>query len=124
MARNRLRRDLFPLELLQLVFDESCGILLQLNRCGHKIDLRIFVMLRFAEQISCDMRRCLGESFAELGGLLIMATLTSKDPLRLVDEQTILPNPLFTLRQNVPVHMTIESVGTGAHWALQRHIGY
>ena len=58
------------------------------------------------------MRRCLGESFAELDGLLIMATLTSKVRLRLVDEQTILPNPLFTLRQNIPVHMTIESVGT------------
>lgn len=112
MARNRLRRDLFPLEPLQLVFDESCGILRQLNRCGHEIDLRIFVMLRFAEQISCDMRRCLGESFAELEGLLIMATLTSKVPLRLVNEQTTLPNPLFTLRQNIPVHMTIESVGT------------
>jgi hypothetical protein len=63
-------------------------------------------------QIGCDMRRCLGESFAELDGLLIMATLTSKVRLRLVDEQTILPNPLFTLRQNIPVHMTIESVGT------------
>jgi cytochrome P450 len=57
-------------------------------------------------------RRCLGESFAELEGLLIMATLASKVRLRLVDGQTILPNPLFTLRPNIPVHMTIESVGT------------
>lgn len=110
MARNRLRRDLFPLEPLQLVFDESYDILRQLNRCGHEIDLRIFVMLRFAEQIGCDMRRCLGESFTELEGLLIMATLASKVRLRLVDGQTILPDPLFTFRPNVPMHMTIESV--------------
>jgi cytochrome P450 len=57
-------------------------------------------------------RRCLGESFAELEGLLIMATLASKIRLRLVDGQTILPDPLFTLRPNIPVHMTVESVGT------------
>jgi cytochrome P450 len=57
-------------------------------------------------------RRCLGESFAELEGLLILATLASKVRLRLVEGQTILPNPLFTLRPNIPVHMTIESVGT------------
>jgi cytochrome P450 len=57
-------------------------------------------------------RRCLGESFAELEGLLIVATLASKVRFRLVDGQTILPDPLFTLRPNIPVHMTIESVGT------------
>ncbi len=48
MVSKRLRRDLFPLEPLQLVFDESYDILRQLNQCGHEIDLRIFVMLRFA----------------------------------------------------------------------------
>jgi cytochrome P450 len=57
-------------------------------------------------------RRCLGESFAEMEGLLIVATLASKVRLRLVDGQTILPDPLFTLRPNVPVRLTIESVGT------------
>ena len=56
-------------------------------------------------------RRCVGESFAELEGLLILATLASKARLRLVDRQTILPDPLMTLKPNVPVHMTIESVG-------------
>jgi hypothetical protein len=57
-------------------------------------------------------RRCLGESFVELEGLLTLATLASKVRLRLVDGQTILPNPLMTLRPKVPMHMTIESVGT------------
>jgi len=57
-------------------------------------------------------RRCLGESFAELEGLLTLATLASKVRLRLVDGQTILPDPLMTLRQKLPVHMIIESVGT------------
>jgi hypothetical protein len=57
-------------------------------------------------------RRCLGESFAELEGLLTLATLVSKVRPRLVNGQTILPDPLMTLRPKVPVHMTIESVGT------------
>ena len=57
-------------------------------------------------------RRCLGESFAELEGLLVLATLASKVQLRLVDGPTILPDPLMTLRPKIPVRMTIESVGT------------
>jgi len=57
-------------------------------------------------------RRCLGESFAELEGLLTLATLASKVHFRLVDGQIILPDPLMTLRPKVPVNMTIESVGT------------
>jgi cytochrome P450 len=61
-------------------------------------------------------RRCVGESFAEMEGLLVLATLASKVRLRLVDGQTILPDPLMTLKPNVPVHMTVESVGT-----LERH---
>jgi cytochrome P450 len=57
-------------------------------------------------------RRCVGESFAELEGLLIVATLASKVRFRLVDGQPILPDPLFTLRPNIPVHMTIQSIGS------------
>jgi len=57
-------------------------------------------------------RRCLGESFAELEGLLVLATLASKVRLRLVDGPTILPDPLMTLWPKIPVRMTIESVGT------------
>jgi cytochrome P450 len=56
-------------------------------------------------------RRCLGESFAELEGLLILATIASKVRLRLVDGQTILPDPVMTLRPNVPVQMTVQRVG-------------
>jgi len=61
-------------------------------------------------------RRCLGESFAELEGLLVLATLASKLRFRLVDGPTILPNPLMTLKPKTPVRMTIESVG-----APERH---
>ena len=57
-------------------------------------------------------RRCLGESFAELEGLLVLATLASKVRLQLPDGPTILPNPLMTLRPKIPVRMTVESVGT------------
>jgi cytochrome P450 len=61
-------------------------------------------------------RRCVGESFAEMEGLLVLATITSKVRLRLVEGQTILPDPLMTLKPNVPMRMTVESVGT-----LERH---
>ena len=57
-------------------------------------------------------RRCLGESFAELEGLLVLATLASKVSLGLVDGPTILPDPLMTLWPKIPVRMTIETVGT------------
>ncbi|MDR4466138.1 MAG: cytochrome P450 [Nitrospira sp.] len=53
-------------------------------------------------------RRCLGESFAELEGLLILATVTSRFRLRLVDGQTILPDPVMTLRPKVPVKMIVQ----------------
>ena len=61
-------------------------------------------------------RRCRRESFAELEGLLIVATLAPKVRLRLVDGQTILPDPLFTLQPNISMQMTIESVGTTEHY--------
>jgi cytochrome P450 len=57
-------------------------------------------------------RRCLGESFAELEGLLVLATLASKVSLGLVDGPTSLPDPLMTLWPKIPVRMTIETVCT------------
>lgn len=56
-------------------------------------------------------RRCLGESFAELEGLLILATIASKVCLRLVDGQTIHPEPVMTLRPDVPVQMIVQRIG-------------
>jgi cytochrome P450 len=56
-------------------------------------------------------RRCLGESFAELEGLLILATIASTVRLDLVDGQTIQPEPVMTLRPNVPVQMTVQRIG-------------
>jgi cytochrome P450 len=61
-------------------------------------------------------RRCLGESLAELEGLLVLATLASKFRLGLVDGAPILPEPLMTLWPKTPVRMTLESVG-----APERH---
>jgi cytochrome P450 len=59
-------------------------------------------------------RRCLGESFAELEGLLIMATIASKVRLCLVEGQTIQPEPVMTLRPNVPVRMIVQRIGVSA----------
>ena len=56
-------------------------------------------------------RRCLGESFAELEGLLILATIASTVRLHLVDGQTIQPDPVMTLRPNVPIQMTVQRIG-------------
>ena len=55
-------------------------------------------------------RRCLGESFAELEGLLILATVASNVRLRLVDDQVIQPEPVMTLRPDVPVRMIVQEV--------------
>lgn len=57
-------------------------------------------------------RRCLGESFAELEGLLILATIASRMHLRLNDGQAIYPEPGMTLHPNVPVQMTVQRVST------------
>ena len=53
-------------------------------------------------------RRCLGESFAQLEGILVLATVAAKVRLRLLESQTILPAALMTLRPHVPVRMTVE----------------
>jgi cytochrome P450 len=55
-------------------------------------------------------RRCLGESFAELEGILVMATVASRVHLRLVDGQPIHPDPLMTLRPNIPMRMTVSHI--------------
>lgn len=57
-------------------------------------------------------RRCLGESFAEMEGLLILATIAARFQLRLVDGQTILPDPVMTLRPNIPVNMIVRRINT------------
>ena len=59
-------------------------------------------------------RRCLGESFAELEGLLILATIAAKVCLHLVDGQTIRPEPVMTLRPDGPVQMSVQWVGIPA----------
>ena len=52
-------------------------------------------------------RHCLGESFAELEGLLILGTIASKVHLHLVAGQAISPEPVMTLRPNAPVRMIV-----------------
>ncbi|HEY5931644.1 MAG TPA: cytochrome P450, partial [Nitrospira sp.] len=63
-------------------------------------------------------RRCPGESFAEMEGLLILATIASKVHLRLVDGQTIQPTPFMTLRPDVPVRMIVQRIAI----AEPRHV--
>jgi cytochrome P450 len=59
-------------------------------------------------------RRCLGESFAEMEGLLILATIAATVRLHLVNGQTIRPEPVMTLRPNVPVQLIVQRVGISA----------
>ncbi len=56
-------------------------------------------------------RRCLGESFAELEGLLILGTIASNVRLRLDNGQTIQPEPGMTLHPKTPIQMTVQRVG-------------
>ena len=55
-------------------------------------------------------RRCLGESFAELEGILIMATVASQVHLRLVEGPPVLPDPLMTLRPRNAIQMMVSAV--------------
>lgn len=55
-------------------------------------------------------RRCLGASFAEMEGLLIMATVASRVRLSAIEAKPILPEPLMTLRPGIPVQMRVEPV--------------
>ena len=55
-------------------------------------------------------RRCLGESFAELEGLLVMATVASRACLQLADGQTVRPDPLMTLRPHTPMRMMVSRI--------------
>jgi cytochrome P450 len=56
-------------------------------------------------------RRCLGESFAELEGLLILSTIASKVSLHLVEGQTVQPEAVMTLRPHAPIQMTVHRTG-------------
>ena len=57
-------------------------------------------------------RRCLGESFAEMEGLLIMATVASRVDFRTIDAQPVLPNPLMTLRPSNAIRMSVKPVAS------------
>src|ERR1700678_371363 len=53
-------------------------------------------------------RQCIGESFAWMEGVLILATLAQKWKLRLVEGHRVEPQPLITLRPKYGMHMQIE----------------
>ncbi|MBX3235791.1 MAG: cytochrome P450 [Nitrospiraceae bacterium] len=52
-------------------------------------------------------RRCMGEAFAELEGILVLATLASRTSLQLPDRASTEPDALMTLRPKHPVVMTV-----------------
>ncbi|MCU1302071.1 MAG: cytochrome [Candidatus Sulfotelmatobacter sp.] len=54
-------------------------------------------------------RQCIGESFAWMEGVLVLATLAQKWKLRLVPGHPVEPQPLITLRPKYGMRMTIES---------------
>jgi len=54
------------------------------------------------------VRQCIGESFAWMEGVLILATLAQKWKLRLVPGHQIEPQPLITLRPKYGMRMQVE----------------
>jgi cytochrome P450 len=54
-------------------------------------------------------RQCIGESFAWIESILLLATISQKWKLRLVPGQTIEPEPLITLRPKDGLRMQIEA---------------
>ena len=53
-------------------------------------------------------RQCIGESFAWMEGVLLLATLAQKWKLRLVPGHRVEPEPLITLRPKYGMRMTVE----------------
>jgi len=56
-------------------------------------------------------RQCIGESFAWMEGVLLLATLGQKWKLRLVPNQVVEPEPLITLRPKYGMRMQLEARG-------------
>ena len=54
-------------------------------------------------------RQCIGESFAWMEGVLLLATLAQKWKLRLVSGHRVEPEPLITLRPKYGMRMQLES---------------
>jgi cytochrome P450 len=57
------------------------------------------------------VRQCIGESFAWMEGVLVLATFLQKWRLRLVPGQRVEPQPLITLRPKYGMRMGIEGRG-------------
>jgi cytochrome P450 len=55
------------------------------------------------------VRQCIGESFAWMEGVLLLAALGQKWKLKLVEGQSIEPEPLITLRPKYGMKMIVES---------------
>jgi cytochrome P450 len=55
------------------------------------------------------VRQCIGESFAWMEGVLLLATLGQKWKLKLVPGHRVEPEPLITLRPKHGIRMTIEA---------------
>jgi cytochrome P450 len=54
-------------------------------------------------------RQCIGESFAWMEGVLLLATLGQKWRLRLVSDHPVEPEPLITLRPKCGMRMRLEA---------------
>jgi cytochrome P450 len=54
-------------------------------------------------------RQCIGESFAWMEGVLILATIAQKWRLTLLPDQQIDVQPKITLRPKYPIHMRVEA---------------
>jgi cytochrome P450 len=54
-------------------------------------------------------RQCIGESFAWMEGVLLLATLAQKWKLQLVPGHQVEPEPLITLRPKYGVQMQLEA---------------
>jgi cytochrome P450 len=55
-------------------------------------------------------RQCIGESFAWMEGVLLLATIAQKWRLRLLPDQQIDVQPKITLRPKYPIHMRVEAL--------------
>jgi cytochrome P450 len=60
------------------------------------------------------VRQCIGESFAWMEGVLLLATLAQKWKMKLIPGHRVEPEPLITLRPKYGMRMTVEARGQSA----------
>ena len=85
-------------------FLTRCALIQSVSRRKRKSQRTKFTYFPFG----AGARQCIGESFAVMEGVLMLATLAQKWKLTLVPGHRVEPEPLITLRPKFGMRMMVE----------------